>query len=481
LTCAPRPSYANAVRILLVMCVAFGAFAAHAQEPTAVDLPELLRRARADNPAVKIAEADLKKYQALFERARFSWTPTIRADGLLIPLPERRLLRQCVDPTSPVGEVIPCPGQNVQDDLRLDAESEIGILVRLDTRFTFPIYTFGKIDSAKRAASAGLRVGAAGVDVARGKLDVLVKQAYYGAQYGESALKILRDGAKRMDKAKRNIQKELDKESGKFTSNDLRKLKVEEAELKAGILQAEARTRYAWESIRIAGGFPSRAAFTLDTLRLKPVYIEPRSVEQYVELALKARPDLRYADAGIDARRAQVDMERANYWPDIALTGVFGFAYGSTADDNPDPFANDNFNYLTYGAVLAARLNLDVFKVRAAVGQAEAALLKAEAQLKTLKVQIRLQIVEEVQTLDRRGKEVKLRKKAMKAGKGWMTSNFLNFGLGLVTTNELISSLTAYSKTRLAYYEAIYEYNLAVARLSQTVGVELAVPRPADE
>lgn len=462
----------------VLVCAALGA---HAQEPAAIDLPELLRRARSENPAVRIAEADLKKYQALFERARFSWAPTIKVDGLLIPLPERRLLRQCVDPTSPVGEVIPCPGQNVQDDLRLDAQTEIGILVRVDTRFTFPIYTFGKVDAAQRAAAAGLKVGAAGVDVARGKLDVLVKQAYYGAQYGESALKILRDGAKRMAKAKRNIQKELDKESGKFTSNDLRKLKVEEAELNAGILQAEARTRYAWESIRIAGGFPSRNAFTLDTLKLKPVYIEPRDVEQYVELAMKARPDLRYASAGITARRAQVDMARANYWPDIGLAGVFGFAYGSTADDNPDPFANDNFNYLTYGAVLAARLNLDVFKVRASVGTAEAALIKAQAQVKALKMQIRLNIVEEVQTLERRGKEVKLRKTAMKAGKGWMTSNFLNFGLGLVTTNELISSLTAYSKTRLAYYEAIYEYNLAVARLSQTVGVELAVPRPDDE
>lgn len=452
-----------------------------AQTPTTVDLPELLRRTRADNPAVRIAEADLKKYQALFERARFAWAPTFRFDGVLVPLPERRLLRQCVDPSSPLGEVRPCPGQNVEDDLRITADTEVGILVRFDTRVTFPIYTFGKVDAAQRAAAAGLDVGAAGVDVARSKLDVLVKQAYFGTQYGESAMKIVRDGLKRMDSAERDIQKELDKESGRFTSNDLRKLVVERAELQSALLQAEARTRFAWESLRIAGGFQRLDDFELDTLKLKPVYIEARSVEEYVELAQKARADLRYVDAGIAARRAQVDMAEANYYPDIAIAGLFGFAYGSTADDNPDPFANDNFNYLTYGAVLGARLNLDVFKVRAAVGQAEAALLKARAQRETLLIQVRLQIVEQVEELLRRQKEVKIRKTAMKAGKGWLTSNALNFGMGLVTTDGLIQSLTAASTSKVKYYEAIYEYNVAVARLSETVGVELVVPEPVDE
>ena len=131
--------------------------------------------------------------------------------------------------------------------------------------------------------------------------------------------------------------------------------------------------------------------------------------------------------------------------------------------------------------MLGAKLNLDVFKIRSAVGQAEAALLKARAQRETLLIQVRLQIVEQVEELFRRQKEVSIRKKAMKAGKGWLTSNFLNFGLGLVTTDDLIRSLTAASTSKIRYFEAIYEYNLAVARLSETVGVELMVPAPADE
>jgi len=67
----------------------------------------------------------------------------------------------------------------------------------------------------------------------------------------------------------------------------------------------------------------------------------------------------------------------------------------------------------------------------------------------------------------------------MKAGKGWLVSNTLNFGLGLATTDDLLDSLIAYSTARLKHFRTIYEYNLAVAKLSQTVGLELAVPADA--
>ena len=64
----------------------------------------------------------------------------------------------------------------------------------------------------------------------------------------------------------------------------------------------------------------------------------------------------------------------------------------------------------------------------------------------------------------------------MKAAKAWLISNTLNFGLGVATVDQLLRSLIAYSKARLGYYRVIYEYNLAVARLSKALGVELIVP-----
>lgn len=448
-------------------------------------LEGLLRRASDRNPAVDIARAELAKYEALFDRAYYAWTPQLKVESLLAPLPERRLLQRCVDvsnvdPSSGLPLVLPCPGQDIADDEALTADTEIGILTRTTARLTLPIYTFGKIDAAQQAGRAGMEVGRAGVRVAQNRLGFEIKRAYYGAQLAHSVLDILDDGRGRLKKAKDQTEKELEKESGKFTRNDLRQLIVQEADLEARYLETEALAAMAWEGLRIAGGFGPGEEFTLDTMELRPVSIEARTQEDYLEQAFISRPDLRLANAGALAEEGRVGMAVADLFPDIALVGAFTYAKGTTADDNPDPFANDSYNVLGWGVVLAASWNINLADRLTKVKEAEARLGKVRAQREALLMQVRLQIAEHLGQVRRYQGALKARRMALKASKGWLVSNSLNFGLGLTTTDQLLKSLVSYSQSRVEYFSSIYEYNLAVARLSQAVGVELALP-PLDE
>ena len=62
-------------------------------EPTPeYTLQALVRRAKATNPAMDVARAMLADYRALFDRAYYGWTPTLKLEGVLAPLPERQLL-----------------------------------------------------------------------------------------------------------------------------------------------------------------------------------------------------------------------------------------------------------------------------------------------------------------------------------------------------------------------------------------------------
>ena len=445
-----------------------------------VSLDTLLRRIRTDNPVVDIARAKLAHYRAEFTRAYYAWTPSLKVDALLAPLPERRLLQECVIDTWAVAggadlpRIGPCPGQNIEDDQRITADTEIGIMVRTTAKVTLPIYTFGKVDAAQQAARAGLDVGRSGVEVAQAELEMMVKKAFYGAQLTADMLLVLNDGLKRMNQARASIQKELDKESGRFTSNDLRKLVVKQVELEVGILETNAMAAIAWEGLRLAGGYAVGQAFELSEPSLQQARVQPRDVEGYAELAAVSRADLRLAEAGLRARASLVDLEEANFYPDIALVGQFGYSKGTTADDNPDPFANDPYNALSWGVVLGASWRVDVNRV-AKLRKARANLSKVRGQRAALLAQISLDLTQRVGAVDRYRQEVGVRRGAVKASKAWLVSETLNFGLGLATTDALITSLTAYSKARLAFLRAIYEYNLAVAQLSRSVGAELVV------
>ncbi len=456
---------------------------AQAAEPQVVTLDELLRRATRDNPVVAVQRADLAQKVALFDRAYYAWTPTLKVESLLAPLPERRELRECVLGVNEDGleEIGPCPGQDLETDERITPDTEIGILTRTTAKLTFPIYTFGKIEAGQRAARANVEVGEGSLEAARWGISYLVKRAYFGAQLAAASLDILEDGQKRMAKARRDVQKDLDKQGGRFDGNDLRKLVVEDAELQIGVNETRNLDRLAWEGLRIAGGFGRGEPFRLDSTDLEPVRLEPRTLEAYLELATAGRADLRIAAAAVRARQAQVDMASAALYPNVALVAGFGFAKGTTADDPADPYASDSYNFLSWGVVLGLEWKLDFASLVSELNQSEAVLVKQRAQLAALMQKVELEVTELSGLVTRYGEELSLRETIVKNRKAMLVSETLNFGIGTANTDDLVKALVNYSKARLAYFKAIYEYNLAVARLSGAVGAELVVPGEQDD
>ena len=469
------PIWGHAVIYLSLLLLTLSA--AYAEKSYTVD--ELVRKAQANNPAIGVAHSKLRSYQALLDRAYLAWLPTLRFEAFLAPLPERRQLQECVDlrldDGTGLSQVFPCPGQNLQADERITIDTDIGLLARGSAKVTLPIYTFGKVKHAQRAARNGVMAGELGVDYAREEIAFLVRQAYYGAQVAYQALKIIEDALSRFRKAKKDIKKNLTEESGRFTSNDLRKLLVEEAEIRAKHLETLALNEAAQEALRLAANLPLGSKVDLDTYRVEQVHIQDRSNEEFLELAYNARPDLQMAQAAVAARRAQVDMARADYFPDIALVGAIEYAKGTTAEEPNDPFASDPYNYLNWGVVLGATWKLDFALLKSDLKRARSRLLQQEKEESLLRQRVRLDMMTKVADLRRRQGEIQIRKEARTAAKSWLVSNTLNFGLGLTNTDQLLKSLTAYSRAKLNYLISVYEFNLAVARVSREVGLDLTV------
>ncbi len=456
--------------------------AKNAQDVPVFSLDDLRRRIHDNSPVMDMARAVLARYEAIFDHAYYAWTPTLKLEAMVAPLPERRLLRQCVigNDESGLPLIGPCPGQNVEDNEMITTDTELGIFVKTTAKLTIPIYTFGKVAHAQKAARAGLDGAEAGLDLARAELDFMVRKAYWGAQLAEAALDVLNDGSRRMNDALRDIQKDLDKEGGHYTSIDKHKLIIDQADIEAHRFEVEALLEQAYEGLRVAAGLDVGAPFRLASLDLKPVQIDPRSLEEYIELAMTSRPEMRVAEATLRAREHQVDMEIAEFYPNIALVGSVNFAKGTSADDNPDPFANDPYNSLGWGAVLGAELKLNFAEQISKVNQAKADAAKARAEYDALQQKIRISMAELYGSLNRYEKELEIRKNAMKSAKAWMIADGANSGMGIASSANLVKSFTAYSKARIAYYQTVYEYNLAVAKLSQGVGVELVLPDDED-
>ena len=99
---------------------------------------------------------------------------------------------------------------------------------------------------------------------------------------------------------------------------------------------------------------------TRDTPRVMTDSRQVAGMDAQVSDALRLRPELAQVRAGLDARRALVEVERSEYYPQFfaAIVGAFSGATNRSFIENP--FINDFYSQRGAGIVagFAARLAL---------------------------------------------------------------------------------------------------------------------------
>ncbi len=457
-----------------------------------ISLKQLLQCARFKNPAKKIAQAKLSSGLADVFQAEWAHLPSFKSEVGAAPLPQRKLLKYCADPknidANGFYQVSPCPNQGIQDDQRLSDTQGMGYFMRTQGTLTVPIITFGKISSAQEAAQAGLNAYEFAVEAASRSFDQMVYQAYFGLQLTAQISKIFEDGQKEIAKFKSTIQKDIDQDGGKYNQNDLRKLLIREAEIAIKKTELDSIETQTWGSIEILCKVPNLKqleeienqeqkpkGLQLDQYELKGLNLSLKDQEFYYQKALTRSPELQAAQWVVNARKAQVNVSKAQFMPNIAFIAFYNYAKSNAAQDNPDPFANDPFNLFSWGGYLGLDWRIDFAKMLADVQRANAVLDQSEAEQEALLQKLKMDLLERLTQIKKQEQVQKLRKDAMKAAKQWFTSSVLNLasGIGGSSADDLTRGLAAYYEAAISHYQSISEYNIAVSKLAILLNMNL--------
>ena len=230
----------------------------------------------------------------------------------------------------------PCPNQDIQDDARLSDVDGMGVFVRTSATLTQPLYTFGKIKHGREAAEAGVRAYRSLLQIASRRFDEVAAQAYYGLALTKRAQRVFKKGKRYFKKLRKQIERELKGESGKYTSNDLRKLGIKQSDLGVASAEVDYQRRRAIEGIILSCRLdPVRDQIALKNARLKPLKGELKSRETSERTSGQ---DLSSSSAAAARReRALISLARAKFFPDLALVGTLA-RERDICEDNPDPF-----------------------------------------------------------------------------------------------------------------------------------------------
>lgn len=423
-------------------------------------LDDMIAEALARNWQIDVAEAQIAQAEALYAFAASQAYPTGTLGGLFGgPTPEAKTLVRN-DPST----ATPASYEGNFDF------GELGVTLRVNGEAALPLYTFGKIEKGKEAASHVVRAAGHQRNITRAEVVVNVTKAFWAYQLTRSFLDSLEDGAKTLEDVLDKIEELLENDSPQVTENDRLRLKYALATLSVRRTEAVQAQQIALRALRLLMGWSQSRRLQVAEAALADLPEEIPSLFAAAQDAQLQRPELLALREVVMAAETFAEFRRRAFYPDIFVGGVLQWAYTSNATNQTNPFINDPYNFFTLAAGLGMRIELDVFQKLAILEQAE-----AEARVRGAQAVLAEQAVElEVQKLHIEitgGYErIRMLERANRTARGWLTASSLAYDIGTGQADELIDAFLAWAASEAELQKTRFDTLLQLTELSRSTG-----------
>ncbi len=329
-----------------------------------------------------------------------------------------------------------------------------------------PLWTFGKITNLWNAAEAQVAVGEHEVKKEKNQVRLAVHRAFYGVQLARDARLLLDDAASRIDKYIVRMEEKV--QEGDGDDIELIKLKIYRSDLVTRESEATKQETIALSGLRFLTGVQGGLDVPDRPLKRHPHTLGP--LPRYLDAARLFRPEVNMARAGVTARKAQVALERSRYYPDLGLGAHARWARAPEVTDQTNPFVQDRANYFHYGAALVLRWKLDFLPQSARVAQAQAQLEEMRATERFALGGVAVEVEEAF--AEARDATVRLQAtdRSLKLARQWLIKVQQGIDVGTFDDEDIVDPAKEYAIKRFGYMSAVFDYNVAIARLSLVTG-----------
>jgi outer membrane protein TolC len=343
----------------------------------------------------------------------------------------------------------------------------------IDINGTIPLYTFGKITNAQRAAEANVRVNEWDLERQRQLVRMDVRRAFFGLMLARDAKYVVDEAMRQLKKAVDGLKQRLAKDERGISETDVFRLEVYLEEVTARSGEPIRGETYALAALRFMTGVQNDFDIVDEPLKRPDRPLGP--VTQYLEAARLFRPEVNMARAGVIARERMVQYNRSKYFPDIGLG--LGGSYAISPSATPQTvWTSDPFNHFYYFFGVGARWSLDILPNAARVAQAESALEETRAQ-ERLSLGSTMVEVENAHAV---AVEAKVREEAWgraeQKSKQWIATVSDQIDLGTADERAMLEPLRNWGNSRINHLYALMDLNVAMSDLARVSGWDSAAP-----
>jgi outer membrane protein TolC len=345
----------------------------------------------------------------------------------------------------------------------------------LGVRGTVPLWTFGKIESAKKAAEGRVRVNEWDLEKTRQQIRMDVRRAYFGLMLARDMQYIANDTLGTLNKAIRDVTVKLEK--GDQTVDEVQKLRLEYSrdEILARVADARKGEAFASAGLRFLTGVQTAFDIPDEPLKRPDTNIGP--VVRYLTAARLFRADVNMARAGVQARKAWLEFRRAELFPNIGLGLNATYAIAPSADPQRAAWIGDPFNRFGASFGFGVEWGLDLLPKQARIMQAEADLEEARALERLALGGVGVEVENAYAAVVEAKTREETWDRAEHRSKGWISSTQDAIDLGTKDEGWLIEPLRAFVFARANHAQALMDLHVTLSELARVTGWDAVAPK----
>ncbi len=393
----------------------------------------------------------------------------------------RSLKAEAILPTLNVSMMVgPAPGlketvDNWGDTVDTYDFSRMGPFWAVQAKFIQPL-NLGQYQTGKKALEADLQQKTFEIENKVLKKEVELQTYYYNYLLALEMKRVAGDAQKQVDKAYDQLEEALDEDEPTVSQTDLLNLKAKMHTVKEGVIEADLGMKRVMLMIRFVLGLSEEDAFVTEdsvlAMRTEPMPTE----EQVRELTIKHNPELKQLDAGLRAKRLQMDLAEAKLAPEFFVMGEFEYVKSWAGNRNvlqKSAFAQDAVNKISGLIGIGLRYRLNFWKTWEEFRQARTDYRGLRLKENYATDGLVSKAVEQYyQVVAAKGKLDALRE-SLRATEALLKDAAMKYDLDKSQTGALVSAYTQNITMQKDYYFAVCRYNVEFAGLVAKMGLSI--------
>jgi len=330
-----------------------------------------------------------------------------------------------------------------------------------------PLFTGFRLTTMYDLAELGLKEAVAGEELANLEITFQTVRAYYSLLLSMKFEEVMKASVAQLTSHYRDSQQFYKNEI--IPLNDLLESEVHLANARQDAETAANQTKIARRTLATIIKEPIMLNFTVtDSYDDKALTGE---VAQFTLAAMDQRPELKSANYTVQASRNEITLAKSYYYPTVVLRASHN-RFGGDPLVNGDGLSDLQDDDETTIGVYAKWQLFNWGQTKHNINAASAATRAAQQKLIKVMDEIQQEVHDNFSSAITSYTNIDTSEKAVQQAKENLRMNTVRYKNQISTATDVLDAQTLLTRTQTKYYRAVYHYNIWLAGLARSVGVQ---------